>query len=456
MNISISTHLQLMMRVMAKHFLKRSILAGVFLVSTVLCIYSLSLLNGSAVDKNTQHLGVQRSKLFDLNYNQYSSTGKAGTQRPYDGYYGDGYNVRNIPPNLFKLAPEVFDAIPETFLPSFKNPCFFYRGVVPSGLRCLPYFYLIGMQKCGSTDLWEKINAHREIQHNDKEPHWWARYRVRELPPDYSFNVTTPLSLSWYLNVMSYRIVPKLLNNPIMANWLVVGDGSTSTLWDNAWQQSSNRIDGPEYVIADVIKEVQPNAKFIVVLRNPTDRVYSDYLFFGNEDDQFISKRHFHEIVDEGIRRYQRCTQNRSSRACTYAHGTQSSRLLLGNYAVFLRDWLRIFPRDQILVLRLEDWQSRCTSKLREIYRFLELSPLKRSGLSFICGAEKIRTNAQMKKRVGEMLDETRTLLNNFYSPMNAELSELLNSMKFLWNDVTHLPDVAIEHGQALGSRRFP
>nr|XP_054757433.1 uncharacterized protein LOC129263552 [Lytechinus pictus] len=107
MNISISTHLQLMMRVMAKHFLKRSILAGVFLVSTVLCIYSLSLLNGSAVDKNTQHLGVQRSKLFDLNYNQYSSTGKAGTQRPYDGYYGDGYNVRNIPPNLFKLAPEI-------------------------------------------------------------------------------------------------------------------------------------------------------------------------------------------------------------------------------------------------------------------------------------------------------------------------------------------------------------
>eukprot|EP00057_Strongylocentrotus_purpuratus_P020775 XP_011675249.1 PREDICTED: carbohydrate sulfotransferase 15 [Strongylocentrotus purpuratus] len=333
----------------------------------------------------------------------------------------------------------VFDAIPETFIPNIKNPCFFYRGTSPPGLRCLPYFYLIGMQKCGSTDLWEKINAHHEIQRIEKEPHWWARYRVRELPADYGINMTTPLSLSWYLDVMSYQIVPRLMTMPDTADWLVVGDGSTSTLWDNKWQQvSDQQIDGPDYVIADVIKEVQPKAKFIVVFRDPTERVYSDYLFFGNEGDNFISKLHFNRIVEEGIKTYHQCMHNMTKRACTFRHGTQSSRLLLGNYAVFLRDWLRIFSRDQILVVRLEDWQQRCTTVLKEIYRFLELSPLRRTELAFICSGERIRVNTQMKKHMGDMLVETRTLLNNFYAPMNAELSRLLNDTRFLWNDVAH------------------
>lgn len=438
--ISLSSRFHLIMRVMAKHLLKRSFLAGLFLVSSVLCFYSWTHMRGSGVDTNMPHLGVQRSKLFDLNYDQYTTTSKAEKQtRPYSGYYGDGYNSRKLPPNLFKLAPEVFDAIPETFIPNIKNPCFFYRGTSPPGLRCLPYFYLIGMQKCGSTDLWEKINAHHEIQRIEKEPHWWARYRVRELPADYGINMTTPLSLSWYLDVMSYQIVPRLMTMPDTADWLVVGDGSTSTLWDNKWQQvSDQQIDGPDYVIADVIKEVQPKAKFIVVFRDPTERVYSDYLFFGNEGDNFISKLHFNRIVEDGIKTYHQCMHNMTKRACTFRHGTQSSRLLLGNYAVFLRDWLRIFSRDQILVVRLEDWQQRCTTVLRDIYRFLELSPLRRTELSFICSGERIRVNTQMKRHMGDMLDETRTLLNNFYAPMNAELSRLMNDTRFLWNDVIH------------------
>ena len=39
--------------------------------------------------------------------------------------------------------------------------------------------------------------------------------------------------------------------------------------------------------------------------------------------------------------------------------------------------------------------------------------------------------SASIKDEVGEMLDETRQLLEKFYSPYNAMLSDLLNDPKF-------------------------
>ncbi|XP_071486330.1 carbohydrate sulfotransferase 15-like [Diadema antillarum] len=431
-----------MKKCQVQQFLRRGFLLGLFLVSTLMCICSWSLMAASDLHKATPHLGssqpsrLQHAQNGDLRWDKFHTTSDTVHEtRPPTGYYGDGYNIRKLPPELFKLAPQVFDEIPQTFLPMYKNPCFIYRGAYPPGLRCLPYFYLIGMQKCGSTDMWEKINEHDEVQRTEKEPHWWARYRVRDLPPDYG-NYTTPLSLGWYLDAMSYKIVPRLVQTPETASWLVIGDGSTSTLWDNQWQTlSPTQFNGPEYTIADVMRVIQPNAKFIVVLRDPIVRVYSDYLFFGNEKDDVVSKTRFHDIVSEGIQVFRQCLTNNSERACTYLHGTQHARLLLGNYAVFLHDWLKVFPRHQLLVLRLEDWQSRCPSVLREIFAFLNLSPLTDSRLVYICAGERKRVNAQMREHIGDMLTETRTLLNDFYGPMNGELATLLNDERYnMWS----------------------
>lgn len=45
-------------------------------------------------------------------------------------------------------------------------------------MRCLPYFYVMGMPKCGTTDLYAKIVRHDSVVNLLKEPHWWARKRV--------------------------------------------------------------------------------------------------------------------------------------------------------------------------------------------------------------------------------------------------------------------------------------
>ncbi len=50
--------------------------------------------------------------------------------------------------------------------------------VNPWRLRCLPYFYLAGVTKSGTTDLFEALLKHPQI-HGPwvKEPHYWNRRR---------------------------------------------------------------------------------------------------------------------------------------------------------------------------------------------------------------------------------------------------------------------------------------
>ena len=48
-------------------------------------------------------------------------------------------------------------------------------------------------------------------------------------------------------------------------------------------------------------------------------------------------------------------------------------RLNLGMYIVFLLDWLTVFQREQILVLRLEDYADNLKVTLRNIFDFLSV-----------------------------------------------------------------------------------
>ena len=61
-----------------------------------------------------------------------------------------------------------------------KNPCW---TAVNGNLKCLPYFQVIGMDKCGTTDLFARISRHPDVVPNakDKETMWWSWERYGEL-----------------------------------------------------------------------------------------------------------------------------------------------------------------------------------------------------------------------------------------------------------------------------------
>ena len=58
------------------------------------------------------------------------------------------------------------------FLPEYKNPCF----LEGTELRCLPYFYLAGAPKCGTSDLWFNLLRHPQVYDKvGKECHFWKK-----------------------------------------------------------------------------------------------------------------------------------------------------------------------------------------------------------------------------------------------------------------------------------------
>lgn len=109
---------------------------------------------------------------------------------------------------------QLFSVIPRHYLPHIKSPCWYeefsanltvnpykwnlFLLIHPSlkdvfqnlwenfdqhlhsvgdkkyRLRCLPYFYIIGQPKCGTTDLYRRLKQHPALRFNlYKEYHWW-------------------------------------------------------------------------------------------------------------------------------------------------------------------------------------------------------------------------------------------------------------------------------------------
>ncbi|ELT88225.1 hypothetical protein CAPTEDRAFT_60544, partial [Capitella teleta] len=55
----------------------------------------------------------------------------------------------------------------------------------------------------------------------------------------------------------------------------------------------------------------------------------------------------------------------------TNTNNIVQNRAWTGLYAIYLKDWLKVFPRNQVFVLFLEDYRKRKTELLQEVSEFL-------------------------------------------------------------------------------------
>ncbi|XP_063965638.1 carbohydrate sulfotransferase 15-like [Lytechinus pictus] len=341
-------------------------------------------------------------------------------QREEQAIYTSG---TTLPPDLYRMAKQVFDELPGEYLPGYKSSCWMTNKNAPGvgRLRCLPYFYILGVAKCGTSDLWDKIVSHPHVVRNLlKEPHWWSRRRLQGI------------SFDNYLQKRSASLVTAFNQDSSNKLTHIVGDGSASTLWDNQhWMEMFSVVkEGPKYGTADILRAAQPNAKLFVILRDPVSRLYSDHLYFDRNPDP----EKFHNATVDTIARFRRCTEALTPRACAYTLTIHNgARLNVGLYSIYIRDWLKVFPRDQIFFLTLEDWHSDCEEILPRLYAFLNLKILTKVQISDICQTRMKNTNTFKSSKIGGMFNETRTILQDFYSEWNRDLSDLLGDTRFLW-----------------------
>lgn len=176
-----------------------------------------------------------------------------------------------------------------------------------------PDFFVIGAAKSGTTSLYEYLRQHPQIFLPEiKEPNYFTDVRLQSR---YSHLVVNIKSESKY-----HRLFQKASPQQLL------GEGSVSYLFcDKA----------PERIY-----KINPNAKFLVVLRDPVERAYSHYWM-----DVAVGQQH------ESFRSAVLTDLAEKSRFW----GTARLYVDLGLYYQQLIRYFRLFPADSIKIIYQED-----------------------------------------------------------------------------------------------------
>lgn len=208
--------------------------------------------------------------------------------------------------------------------------------------------------------------------------------------------------------------------------------------WDfSGWPSitQNQNLSEPVVLTPNLMKHVNPNVKLLVILRDPVDRLYSDYLFLeiGTPTAQA-----FDNAVNTSIAYFNHCVKQKGEKLCLFdrkLHINLQTRIHVSIYSVYLREWFKVFPREQILIIRNEDYAKDIKGHLKKVFRFLDVVDLPEASLNLI--EARMRAYKTSKKRIaGPMLKKTRDQLEKFFEKYNLELSSILNDTKFTWTDI--------------------
>jgi hypothetical protein len=191
-----------------------------------------------------------------------------------------------------------------------------------------PDFFIVGAPKSGTSSLYRYLAQHPDVFLSEpKEPHFFHNRRLPGAP------VLGEKNLDEYLHL--FRGVPKETK---------AGDASTSYLY------STNA--------ALEIGRFKPEAKILMVLRNPVDRAYSHY---WNHVRDGIESLSFEEALRVEPRRVS------SRRWCGFYY------VEVGRYAEQVARYLEVFGEDSVRIYLFEDLQKDAEGVCQDVFRFLEV-----------------------------------------------------------------------------------
>ncbi|XP_060073987.1 uncharacterized protein LOC132553732 [Ylistrum balloti] len=327
------------------------------------------------------------------------------------------------------------------FLPDFKNPC--WRDSPTTFLRCLPYFHIFGTCKSGTTDLFHRMLHHPQIIPNkgilSKETWFWSWKRYDRFIGIRN-NRTVPgraMTLKGFTDFFDAKAIDNCITNGNSScHNLVTGHGDPMDIWDfTRWRnisQNNPMAQEPKVTTPYLVHHVNPDIKLIALLREPAERTYSHYLHlrYGETKEAF----HFHVV--KTIKYLRDCEKHGRLRACVYRRGFRMVAPLHASlYYLHLTEWLKVFPRKQILLLTTEEYHKDTAGTLRTVFRHLDLDPMSDSDLVRVANRRK-KYVSSLKAKLGDMLPQTETLLRKYFKKSIHKLVALLNDTKYLtWID---------------------
>ncbi|XP_052212817.1 carbohydrate sulfotransferase 15-like isoform X2 [Dreissena polymorpha] len=342
-----------------------------------------------------------------------------------------------------RVASHLHNIIDNRFHPSFlrkyKNPCFddvrsSDHGTTAnetSTLLCFPYFVMPGFPKCGTTDLYTRLSKHPQIKwEHPKEPDLLHRHM-------YKYDNFGEAVHQYYVPLFRPSIHRLQENFDVDKDGTliytgIIGDASVDYAFNNSrWQDfpGNKGVKEPRLTHAHFMYSLYPKMKVIFMLREPVERLYSDYIFEARAIGYKRSPKNFHQSALKFIKDFNECLRLNTRRGCAYNRTFESYeiRLRAGMYHIFVNDWIQVFGKENVLVLMSETTKAanQRLNSIRQIVKFLEIEPFSLTEEKHLYDEKLVNVRLPEERSIGDMLSCTRELLQVFYAPFNIELTKM-------------------------------
>lgn len=286
----------------------------------------------------------------------------------------------------------------EHILYKWYNDTFGIR-IIKNHKHTIPDFIIIGVQKGGTTSLFQYLGQHPEIlPPKEKELAYFAWNQSK--------------GLNWYL-----KKFPKKTEKADRLTF----EGTPAYIYLKK---------APK-----LISKLFPDIKFILLLRDPVERAYSHWQFY--HESKFVREQQPH-LKDN--RSFEDAINDELGKEKISWHSRYLDR---GKYVQQIRNWYRYFEKDQILILESKTFKEKPKDTLQQVTQFLGISNYYEKYSFEEKGEEGLKKTVDerngeilrkynVNKYVNNLDSNTKKKLRDYYRPFDEELEQLLGR-KLSW-----------------------
>ncbi|AFZ34987.1 sulfotransferase [Stanieria cyanosphaera PCC 7437] len=265
-----------------------------------------------------------------------------------------------------------------------------------------PNLFIVGQPKSGTTALHQFLGQHPEIyMASIKEPHFFCDDFHQESDRYHQ----TQLFFDFREEKDYLKLFTKIKNEKI------AGESSTQYLYSQ--------------VAAQKIYEFNPEAKIIIILREPATFLYSlhsHYVKFTEENEENFIKA----LTLESVRKSGKML---SPRVTSPSYLYYSERI---KYYEQVKRYYDIFNSSQIKVILFEDFKNNNEQTYQEILKFLQVNP------NFSPQYEAINVNKEVKFKALNNLANNQIIKNITKNIFSQEFNEFVRDKiveRFFWSE---------------------